>query len=647
MTASSTFSHDKSMRASALLFITAFVVSLFFNGFFIQYYAVTMVLLFAWLLNALLAGYKQNHMIVISPLDFAIFAFLGILAITLLYHPVPYLGMINFWWVGIFGVVSTVYALLPASDRMWKYSFFLLMLVCIILATWGWLENLLYHVAPAAVFYNKNSLAAMINLSVLPLAANYFIAQNHTARHLITAALLLLSFVLGIIASRGSLLAFGVAILFLVTLSFNQVERRKLILLSALLVGGFILSMIYTAQIAPDNQDVLSRMATLANPDEAGNPRFLIWRPAWEMLQERPWSGIGLGAFFLAFPASDQLHDTSAGYYVHNDYLQIAAETGLPGLFFLLCVIAVLLWQFRRYLRSNPPGEQRLEALGLFTAVLSLGIHSFFTYNLYILPLMMLVGLYLARLNQLYTEYNGAYCFTFNWKKHFHPRIFYFCSFALVAVAVIYFVTLALSDYYHQKGVTLATSGQLQKAHISFEKAQLLSPRLDNNFYADAHLLLDSARLLSEADSQRNDLLDYANKKLKIAAGLNPYQPYISYLQGRVTEVQAGNIDVVIHFYQEALHKNPRFLPARLALARLYQQHNKFQKSLAVLTAGLDYPYQSLTRDLLDYIQLTAETAAQQGKQVLADKLSARYKEYRELYQLQQKNGPRRPSQRY
>ncbi len=647
MIASFRLAHNKSVLVSTLLFITAFVTSLFFNGFFIRYYAIAMVLLFIWLLVALLAAYKRDDFFVVSPLNIAIFAFLGMLGITLLYHPVPYLGMINFWWVGIFGVVSTVYAMLPASDRMWKYSFFLLMLVCIMLAAWGWLENLFYQESPDAVFYNKNSLAALINLSIPPLAAYYLLAQNRTTRHFFVAALLFLAFILGIIASRGSLLAFGFAILFLITLSLKYSERHKLVLLSAILIGGFILSMVYTTWIVQDDQDVLSRLATLANPDEAGNPRYLLWRPAWEMLQERPWHGIGLGAFFLTLPASRQPQDTSAGYYVHNDYLQIATETGLPGLVFLLGVIAVLIWQVMRYLRSDPPGNLYLEAVGLFAAVLSLGTHSIFTYNMYIFPLMMLVGLYLARLNELYIEHSRTCCLSFNWKKHFHPTTFYFGSFMLVALAVVYFVTLALSDYYHQKGFALAQSGKLQKAHTAFVTAQLLSPRLDNNYYAHARLLLDSARLLPESGSQRKELLEYANNELEIAADLNPYQPYTSYLQGRVAQLHASDMTAVLRFYQDALHKNPRFLPARLALARLYQEHGKFQQSMDVLNSGLDYPYQSLSEELLDYVRLTADTAAQLGKQQLADKLMSRYEQLREAYQLREKPGSDRPSPRY
>src|SRR5581483_2192840 len=74
------------------------------------------------------------------------------------------------------------------------------------------------------------------------------------------------------------------------------------------------------------------RLATLSDPGNAGVERFLIWRGSWEMLMAKPWWGIGLGSYYLAWPPYRDPADQTLGFFVHNDYLQIWIEAGLPAL---------------------------------------------------------------------------------------------------------------------------------------------------------------------------------------------------------------------------------------------------------------------------------------------------------------------------
>lgn len=659
--------HNRVALFSTLLFLSAFVAALIFNGFYLQYYSLAQLALFGWLLLALLHGYHRHHPIVITPLTISVGLFLAFLGLSLIYHPVPYLGVMNLWWVGVFALIVAIYLLLPEADTSWRWNFTLLLLMVVGLALWGALEQLIYGVSPDASFYNKNSLAALINLALLPLAAIYLTGDNKPVRYVGGPGLLLFAFVLGIIASRGALLAFALGIAVFCFLLWHETRGRQLATLGGWLAGGFVLSTLYI-QLIGGSGDMFSRMATLSDPETSGNPRFALWQPAWEMLQAEPWSGIGLGAFFLKLPASARLEDTSAGYYVHNDYLQIATETGLPGLFFLLLIIGVLIWQFLRLVRryraegasattdSSPPGRSGytaisspvyFEAVGLFSALLAFGLHSAFTYNFYVMPLMIVSGLYLARLDRLFAWHSATPTWRFTWKPHFHPLSFYLVSFAIVLMAAGYFTTLALADHFHQKGNALAATGRLQQAHFAYERAQRLSPYMDNHFYADADLLLRSVAVLPQESPKRDDLLDYAADKLDTAAELNPYQAYTPYLQGRLQELRGADPGRVIADYRQALQNNPRFLPARLALAQVYRRQEQPEQAFAILQAGLDYPYHSLSRELLDYVQLTAEVATQTGHDELGAQLQQRLEQFRQAYAQQSTQQPRRPSQRY
>jgi hypothetical protein len=93
------------------------------------------------------------------------------------------------------------------------------------------------------------------------------------------------------------------------------------------------------------NGEVGARLGTLAKLGSADDGRFLIWERAWQMLMDAPWWGIGLGTYWLHWPPYRNPLDSSGGFYVHNDYLQIWIETGLPGLLLLLAVYPLNAWR--------------------------------------------------------------------------------------------------------------------------------------------------------------------------------------------------------------------------------------------------------------------------------------------------------------
>lgn len=81
------------------------------------------------------------------------------------------------------------------------------------------------------------------------------------------------------------------------------------------------------------------------------DPRIGVWRVAWELIQERPWLGWGLGNYKLVFPPRtfDPV-DYANVYHPHNILLLLAAETGVFVLALALlgvgvcCYRALRLW---------------------------------------------------------------------------------------------------------------------------------------------------------------------------------------------------------------------------------------------------------------------------------------------------------------
>ena len=107
-----------------------------------------------------------------------------------------------------------------------------------------------------------------------------------------------------------------------------------------------------------------------------------VARAALAYLKDFRLTGSGGGTFSLVFP---HYHNEKLnGYYdfAHNDYVQIAAETGVIGL--LLCGVVVLgaLWQALRAMRLHRDPLMRGTAFGVAMAICWLLIHSSVDFNL-------------------------------------------------------------------------------------------------------------------------------------------------------------------------------------------------------------------------------------------------------------------------
>jgi O-antigen ligase len=87
--------------------------------------------------------------------------------------------------------------------------------------------------------------------------------------------------------------------------------------------------------------------------------RQIVWENVFQMSRAHVWTGIGLGTFEWVFP-NFQSEVLTAGYrHAHNDYLEIAAEIGLPAFLMLVysfyCLGRTLFRRFRTVQAAHFP----------------------------------------------------------------------------------------------------------------------------------------------------------------------------------------------------------------------------------------------------------------------------------------------------
>jgi O-antigen ligase len=126
--------------------------------------------------------------------------------------------------------------------------------------------------------------------------------------------------------------------------------------------------------------------------------RVQIWTDTLHVIAAYRWTGCGLGAYERGIYGFKTVAPTNTLDYAHNDYLQIAAELGIPG---MLLLAALALWVLGRtlrvviFMRGSPNWYL---ACGLLGAFLAIAVHSLADFNLYV-PANALAFAWLAGLS--------------------------------------------------------------------------------------------------------------------------------------------------------------------------------------------------------------------------------------------------------
>jgi O-antigen ligase len=123
----------------------------------------------------------------------------------------------------------------------------------------------------------------------------------------------------------------------------------------------------------------LSHDDPLANGSEG---RVALWSDTLKLIREHPFTGCGLGSFAFAF-THVQSHELAYSVdHAHNDYLEFAAELGIPASLFLLLGFSLIGARTFRASRHARSSRTRALALGTLTGIGTLLIHGLADFNL-------------------------------------------------------------------------------------------------------------------------------------------------------------------------------------------------------------------------------------------------------------------------
>ncbi|HPN64081.1 MAG TPA: O-antigen ligase family protein [Candidatus Goldiibacteriota bacterium] len=292
--------------------------------------------------------------------------------------------------------------------------------------------------------------------------------------------------------------------------------------------------------------------------------REQVWSGAAKMIQDRPVFGHGPGAFTLSYPPyrTDKLlkwmdqHDYEVTY-PENFLLQIAVETGIPGLLIFGAMLIFLLLHFSR--EEKEETDFKLGFVGL------LFINLFGVDLNYTPSYMMAVfyaGIFLNDYRGRSLKINGA------------GRIITAAAAAAVFItACIFHVKNETSDVKLNTAVYMSRDKNWNGAVLKYEQALKLNPDNLTALYFSGNAKMD--RALPSAGYEA--LADY--KKLSEKA---PNYVLLHYRAAKAY-YRAGSMENAELEYKKMIALDPYFMPALSELAYLYY----FDRKDAAAAEGL------------------------------------------------------------
>ena len=266
-----------------------------------------------------------------------------------------------------------------------------------------WVRPLRAGGDPFGPFVNRNHFAGFVELTLpIGLAMLVFRGIQRDVYPLVGLLAIVPAGALILSGSRGGIISFAFEIAVLWLLARTRISPDRPLFVGIAIVALAAVALIVWLGAAR----ALERFSSLRIGEVTMSRRVSMIRGAAHIFLDHPIDGVGLGALVAVYPRYETLYDGKLVDHVHNDYIEMLAETGLLG---GICGLAFL-WILFRQARNCYAVEQghfsRALHAGAMAGLCGILLHTFVDFNLHIPSnsLLFLVMAHLATTPPVATE---------------------------------------------------------------------------------------------------------------------------------------------------------------------------------------------------------------------------------------------------
>jgi len=373
---------------------------------------------------------------------------------------------------------SMYFFALELTNTQKEIIFKSILYICILITIYGLFQYLGidfinwksdYGRRPHSSFGNPNFYAGYIVL-IIPLTIMKFIESKNFNKYLwlFTSIMLIINLIMN--KTRGAWIAFICSIIFLLLIYLRKMRIIKQIHFYILIAVIFIVLFSGSFIILKDYYDK-------TNPSVI--ERLFKWQTAFEMIKKYPITGIGAGNLKVNYALYQSqvkqkfkisLKGTSESN-VHNEYLQIFAETGLLGLLSFISIFISYFFYFFKYLNSNNHELQYSSIIncGIASGIIAFLIYSLSNFPLHITPTAITMFLFLG-LSEAKENSNIKEEFSISNLKY-KNIIFIFGSIIYIILIWNFVIKQFIADIYRKKAEVDFLKGNIIKSINEYEIA--------------------------------------------------------------------------------------------------------------------------------------------------------------------------------
>ncbi len=387
------------MRYQSYLF-PALITLLLITTFSYVDYAVTAVIMILATIYVVRGALKAQTIITYSLSPIMLMYLIWLYVVTV-FSPVPHASVANLVMLAGLPLMYLLATQLPSFFRDWQKLSLIFAMFGLVVALWAvWqVVNHIGYGDATGPFSDRNAFAAALNLLWFPVVFSLVASLSSSKLGWSSAAYAFVAFFIGLAlfatTSRGGILTWAILLPILIWSIYRYTKSIKIVVL--------VLSLSALSYLTSDyflHNTIADRTFALGQ-DASTSARFQMWQSTFDMALAHPFLGTGWGTYAYYYPAFRLATETTtAGFFAHNDYLQIAAEGGFVALIIALILLLGIIWQLKLMLLSKIT-DKSFESVALLLGVLALFVHAVVNFIFYFSFMSVIAGLYLARVAQL------------------------------------------------------------------------------------------------------------------------------------------------------------------------------------------------------------------------------------------------------